>query len=197
MKTNKCVGVVFCLFVATCVHATDLHGKVVAVADGDTITVLDAQFQQHKIRLSGIDAPEKAQAFGQASKQHLSDLVFGREVLVSWRKHDRYDRIVGKVLIGDVDVCLTLVRMGMAWHYKRYQSEQTPADRAIYEAAESEARQAQVGLWVDANPIAPWAFRHPSRSQSRELPSPISFLKEAQPVMQTRWAALPKFPAVG
>jgi len=200
VKPNKClvIGWAFiCLLLSACAGAAELHGKVVAIADGDTITVLDAQHQQHKIRLSGIDAPEKAQAFGQASKQHLSDLVFGREVLVTWAKLDRYGRKVGKVWLGQADVCLVQVRMGMAWHYKRYQSEQPSADQALYEAAESAARQAQVGLWADASPVAPWAFRHPSRGQPRDVPSTISFLNEVQPVMQARWAALPKFPAVG
>ncbi len=197
LLANMRICIFLVLFWACHACATDLHGKVVAVADGDTITVLDAQYQTHKIRLSGIDTPEKGQAFGQASKQHLSDLVFGREVLVTWNKHDRYDRIVGKVMLGDVDVCLALVRMGMAWHYKRYQNEQSLADRAAYEAAESEARLARAGLWADANPVAPWDFRQRSRGQSRELPSPISSLLKTQPVMQTRWPTLPKFPTVG
>ena len=73
---------VLCL--ATCVHAVELRGKVVGVSDGDTVTVLDAERHQHKVRLAGIDAPEKAQAFGQASKISLSDQIFGREVAVTW-----------------------------------------------------------------------------------------------------------------
>ena len=81
---------VLCL--ATCVHAVELRGKVVGVSDGDTVTVLDAERHQHKVRLAGIDAPEKAQAFGQASKISLSDQIFGREVAVTWDKRDRYGR---------------------------------------------------------------------------------------------------------
>ena len=100
--------------------AADLHGKVVGVADGDTVTVLDAEKHQHKIRLAGIDAPEKAQAFGQASKKSLSDMIFGREVDVKWDKRDRYGRIIGKISANQTDVCLEQVRRGMAWHNKQY-----------------------------------------------------------------------------
>jgi endonuclease YncB( thermonuclease family) len=80
-------------------HADTLLGRVVGVADGDTITVLDADRQQHKIRLQGIDAPEKAQPFGQRSKENLSRLVFNKEVRVEWKKRDRHKRIVGKVWV--------------------------------------------------------------------------------------------------
>ena len=72
-----------------------LQGRVVGITDGDTLTVLDAQQRMHKIRLAGMDAPEREQAFGQRAKQHLSNLVFGQDVEVVWHKHDRYQRIVG------------------------------------------------------------------------------------------------------
>lgn len=74
------------------------------VADGDTLTVLDANHQQHKIRLSGIDAPEKAQAFGERSKQSLAAQAFNKNEKVEWNKQDRYGRIVGKILVDGVDV---------------------------------------------------------------------------------------------
>ena len=79
------------------IHAEVLVGQVVGVSDGDTITLLDRNNTRHKIRLSGIDAPEKAQPFGQASKKSLSDLVYYKQVLVSWQKKDRYQRIIGKI----------------------------------------------------------------------------------------------------
>jgi endonuclease YncB( thermonuclease family) len=85
--------------------ADTLIGEVVAVADGDTITLRDTS-QQHKIRLSGIDAPESDQEFGQASKQALSDWVLGKRVTVIWSKTDRYDRVLGTVIVGLVDVGL-------------------------------------------------------------------------------------------
>ena len=103
---------VLCL--ATWVHAADLRGKVVEVSDGDTVTVLDAERHQHNVRLAGIDAPEKAQAFGTASKNRLSDQIFGREVAVSWDKRDRYGWIIGKISVDHRDVCLEKIRHGMA-----------------------------------------------------------------------------------
>ena len=104
---------------------TQATGKVIRVADGDTITILDPSNTQLKIRLNKIDAPEKAQAFGQRSKQHLSDIVFGRSVTVTWDEKDRYGRILGTVWLDGRDINLQMVRDGFAWHYKRYDS--TPA----------------------------------------------------------------------
>jgi endonuclease YncB( thermonuclease family) len=147
------------LCIAASVQAEALVGKVVAVADGDTITVLDAAQVEHKIRLNGIDAPEKAQPFGQQCKQLLADRVFGQEVRVAGSKVDRYRRLVGKVLIGDVDANLEQVKAGCAWHYKFFQGDQEPYDRALYANAENEARQAGRGLWVDPEPMPPWEWR--------------------------------------
>jgi endonuclease YncB( thermonuclease family) len=142
------------------VSADTITGKVVAVADGDTVTVLDAGKVEHKIRLAGIDAPEKAQAFGNRSKEHLSGLVFGKTVTVDWNKKDVYGRTVGKVLVAGSDANLAQVQAGMAWHYKKYQNEQGPSDRANYAQAEDNARAGRVGLWADTNPIPPSDFRH-------------------------------------
>lgn len=141
-----------------------LTGKVVAIADGDTITVLDASNVQHRIRLQGVDAPEHRQAFGTVSRTHLGDLVFGKTVTVEYSKTDQYGRIVGKVLLAGRDICLEQVEAGMAWHYKQYQDEQTPEDRKLYAQAEDAARATQKGLWADAHPIPPWDFRHGTRS---------------------------------
>lgn len=151
----------FCI--ALPAFAASLAGKVVGVTDGDTITVLDAANVQHKIRLAGIDAPEKSQAFGQRSKEHMSALVFGKTVEVIWNKTDRYGRTIGKVVVAGQDANLDQVRSGLAWHYKAYEREQTPADRATYAQAETEARTRHVGLWQDANPTPPWDYRHGRR----------------------------------
>ena len=147
-------------FVVSGVSAeTILDGWVVEVADGDTLTVLDAQKKQHKIRLLGIDAPEKAQPFGQKSKESLSGLAFQKQVQVRSSKQDRYGRTVGQVFVGNMDVCLEQVKLGMAWHYKTYQREQSPEDRVLYDRAESQAREQRVGLWQDPSPLEPSAFR--------------------------------------
>ena len=151
-------------------RADVIGGRVVGVADGDTITVLDASNSQHRIRLQGIDAPESRQAFGARLKQHLSDLVFNKEVSVEWEKRDRYGRVLGKVLVGGSDACLAQVRAGMAWHYKYYENEQSPGDRRLYAEAEREAREAGRGLWFDPNPIPPWDFRRGRRGAEAESP---------------------------
>jgi endonuclease YncB( thermonuclease family) len=133
--------------------AATLTGRVVGVHDGDTIKVLDANRQQHKIRLAGIDAPESRQAFGTRSRQNLSSLVFGKNVAVEWKKRERYKRIVGKVLVDGHDMNLEQVRAGMAWWYRQYAKEQTLADRQLYELAENDARAARRGLWADPQPV--------------------------------------------
>jgi len=145
--------------VSTVALADTLVGKVVGVSDGDTITVLDTRNTQHKIRLMGIDSPESAQPFGKHAKQSLSDLVFGKSVSVEWKKLDRYERIVGKVLVNGQDANLEQVRRGLAWHYKKFESEQEPLDRTTYSNAEVEARQGKRGLWSDPAPIPPWDWR--------------------------------------
>ena len=142
------------------IQAAIVQGKVVSVADGDTITVLDAQKAQHKIRLQGIDAPEKAQVFGNKSKQSLHEMVHGKQVSVDYQKKDKYGRLVGKVLLDSMDVCLEQVKRGMAWHYKQYARDQAPDDRGAYAEAEVAARAAQAGLWSDVAPVAPWEWRH-------------------------------------
>ena len=142
------------------VQADTLLGKVINVADGDTITVLDDTNTQHKIRLAGIDAPEKRQAFGNVSKQNLADMVAGQAVAVEWVKVDKYGRKVGKVLLAGTDCNLVQVKRGLAWHYKQYQREQSFTDQQSYAAAETEARAAKLGLWRDAEPMPPWKFRH-------------------------------------
>lgn len=148
------------LSLASTALAGPIEGRVVGVADGDTITVLDADKVQHKIRLAGIDAPEKKQPFGQRSKESLSELVFSKTVTVETDKRDRYGREVGKVLVDGVDANLVQVQRGFAWHYKAYESEQPAIDRKVYADAENEARAARRGLWANVEPMPPWEFRN-------------------------------------
>ena len=138
--------------------AATLEGRVVKVADGDTITVLDATNVQHKIRLNRIDAPEKRQAFGEASRRHLASFVAGKGVKVEWEKRDQYGRILGTVKIDGKDVNLQMVKDGLAWHYKHFD------DTKAYADAETEARQKKLGLWRDAKPQPPWEFRKAKRA---------------------------------
>lgn len=147
------------LLLAGALNAATLQGKVIGVADGDTVTLLDDQKNQHKIRLQGIDAPEKAQAFGNKSKQSLHEMVHGKEVFVDVQKKDKYGRSVGKIMVNQTDACLEQIKRGMAWHYKQYANEQSPEDRDVYAQAESTARAQSLGLWKDKSPTPPWAFR--------------------------------------
>lgn len=155
--------VVAALLLVSTAYASTLVGRVVGVADGDTVTVLDATNTQFKIRLMGIDAPEKKMPFGQNSKQHLSDLVFNKQVTVEYNKQDKYGRTVGRILVNSVDANLEQVKAGLAWHYKQYQREQSVGDRAAYAQAEEQARSAHLGLWADPDPTPPWDWRHERR----------------------------------
>lgn len=145
------------------VQAAQLQGKVVGVTDGDTITLLDADLTKHSVRLTGIDAPEKRQPFGQVSKQSLSSLVFGKTVTVTYDKQDRYGRILGRVGTPDgQNANLQQIQKGMAWHYKHYERDQSPNERRDYAEAERVAQQRKAGLWVDKNPTPPWDWRRGS-----------------------------------
>jgi endonuclease YncB( thermonuclease family) len=121
-----------------------------------------------KVRLSGIDAPERRQAYGERAKEHLAALTHGKAVLVTWTKRDRYGRIVGRVLAPEcsaegcrytLDVALEQIKAGFAWHYKHYEREQAPHERIRYSALELEARLQRNGLWNDPRPVAPWSYR--------------------------------------
>ena len=151
------------VFLWQTLNAEALSGKVIHVADGDTITILDSSNQHLKIRLSGIDAPEKAKAYGQRSKEHLSGLVQGQQVIVETAKKDKYGRHVGHVLINGQDVNLEQLRAGLAWYYREYERELTPDLQKNYALAEAEAKDARMGLWSDAQPVPPWQWRHPAR----------------------------------
>lgn len=151
--------VILALLLGLSCNAGTVEGRVVAIADGDTITVLDADRVQHRIRLGGIDAPEKRQAFGTRAKQSLSDMVFNKAVTVETGKTDRYGREIGKILVDGRDANLQQVQRGFAWHYKAYQREQSLSDRQLYDFAQSEAKAARRGLWQDAEPVAPWDWR--------------------------------------
>jgi endonuclease YncB( thermonuclease family) len=141
-------------------HAgTIITGRVVRVSDGDTLTLLDAEQRQHVVRLDGIDAPEKGQPFGHASKRHLSDLAFDRDSFAKCHKTDRYRRNVCRVIVDDVDLGLEQLRAGLAWVFSRYAHELPAQLRAEYIEAERAARDEQRGLWSETEPISPWEWR--------------------------------------
>jgi endonuclease YncB( thermonuclease family) len=141
------------------VYGKEITGRVVAVADGDTATVLVAGRQQIRVRLAAIDAPERAQPFGNRSKQALSKLVFGKDVVVRITDTDRYKRTVGIIMLGETDVNLEMVRLGYAWVYRQYVIDLPRAQALQYSAAEDIARRKERGLWVDKDPTPPWEWR--------------------------------------
>jgi endonuclease YncB( thermonuclease family) len=159
---------IYLCFIALLANAEVLVGKVVGITDGDTITVLDASKSQHKIRLMGIDAPEKSQEFGAASKQALSNYIYQKEVTVEYKKLDKYKRKVGKVILEGKDICLAMIELGMAWHYKDYEKEQSKTDRDLYSQSELKARIEKRGLWQASNPIAPSSFRQMQSKRKNE-----------------------------
>ncbi|KAF1021872.1 MAG: hypothetical protein GAK30_01561 [Paracidovorax wautersii] len=139
----------------------------VGVTDGDTIKARCGQpgaYEQVTVRFGGIDAPEQKQAFGQRAKQALSDLVYMKPVKLDCYKQDRYQRHVCNVSTDAAgDVGEAMLRLGMAWWYRHYSNEQTPAARVAYEKAEGDARAAWRGLWSDPHAQAPWEWRRVQR----------------------------------
>ena len=148
------------IFLFHSLFSAEIKGKVIAVSDGDTITVLDEMDQgKFKIRLDKIDAPEKKQAFGNKVRQYLSSCVSGRDVTVRFRAVDRYGRIIGIVFCGGIEINLAMVQNGYAWHYCFY--DKTPA----YIQAEKQARSEKKGLWADSAPENPQQFRQIKNSR--------------------------------
>jgi len=150
-----------CLLISSHLNATEIYGKVVGVTDGDTIKVLDADNTLHKIRMYGIDAPEKKQPFGQKAKGHLSSIVFSKNVRVNIINADRYGRSVGIVYLKDGftrnSVNLDMIIEGYAWAYLQY--IKALEDRILYAECQDKAKNLKLGLWVDKNPTAPWEYR--------------------------------------
>ena len=154
IKTFRFALVLLCLFLSTAI-AQAWQGKVVRVIDGDTVIVLNIDNQQTKIRLYGIDAPEKKQAFGTKAKQFLSSLIFGKVVDVVDLGNDMYGRTVGKIYLDSQYINLRMVECGYSWHYRRY----APKDSEL-SLAQDHAKQQQLGLWSDPKVVAPWDYRH-------------------------------------
>lgn len=163
IEARKMIARLTTLLILSCAIAPgeELRGKVVKITDGDTLTVLDADKVQHKIRLEGIDAPEKGQAFGTKSRESLGEKVTEKEVLIVWEKKDRYGRILGDVYRDGRHINQEMVEEGMAWHFKQYSKAKELAD------AEIAARKAERGLWKDPEPIPPWEFRKQQREKSK------------------------------
>ena len=146
------------MLLTTATNAGTLTGLVVGITDGDTLTLL-VDRQQYKIRIAGIDAPERHQAWGDKSKLNISRLSFNQPAVADCPKVDRWGRQICKVTVNGVDIGLEQVKDGMAWWFRKYAKEQAAEDRSDYENAESMSQLRRLGLWGDANPMPPWDFR--------------------------------------
>lgn len=147
------VFVSICLIINT-LKADVLSGEVVSIADGDTLSILTESKQQIIIRLNAIDAPEKGQAFSNASKKSLSSICFKKTATVETFGLDKYGRTIGDVTCDQVNANSHQVDNGMAWVYRKYSN--APALIAL----EAQAKNMGLGLWDDPNPVPPWDFRH-------------------------------------
>jgi endonuclease YncB( thermonuclease family) len=145
-------------------NAETLTGKIVRVSDGDTLVLRTNPPADYRIRIAGIDAPEKGQAFGRRSQQSLAKLVLNRQAMLDCFKIDQFRRRICRVVVDGIDVALEQVRLGNAWWFRRFASEQTSVERSAFERAETEARRRRLGLWGEANPIAPWDWRASKKS---------------------------------
>jgi len=155
------------------IRAEELHGRIIGLADGDTATVLDADRAQHRVRIAGIDAPERGQPGAQRSKESLFALVYDQPVRVEWTSRDRLGQIVGKIWVASpdspcrgkpdcpmtVDVGLAQITIGRAWWFRPSADGQSPEDRGRYEFAEQEARAKKAGFWRDGTAVPPWEWR--------------------------------------
>lgn len=158
------------IFFSISLYSAEIIGKVIKVADGDTITVLDDNNKKHKIRLAKIDAPELKQSYGIKSKNYLESLIYNKPIKVLYSSIDRYKRILGIVYLGDKEINLIMLKNGLAWHYY---TDKTPS----YIQAEKSARDKKIGLWSESNPINPYIFR---RKQKKSLKKNDLRLKKSQ-----------------
>lgn len=165
-------AIVFCCSAAALLapaFAETLLGRCVGVTDGDTCTLLLTDAEGGKrtatIRFHAVDAPESRQAYGQAAKKFVSELIFNKDIRVETQGRDKYGRLIGRVFVNDTDVNLAVVKAGYAWWFRKY-----AANEPAFAAAEEAARSARRGLWQEKDPVAPWDFRHKKKA-SRTVPS--------------------------
>lgn len=157
MSVRRALILMFGMCLMTAAQANEFFAKVVAVLDGDTVLIKRSKGLA-KVRLAGIDAPEKAQTFGETSKRSLATMVAGKQIKIVSVAVDQYGRIVGNISVGGLDVNAEQVRLGMAWEYSRFHNN------ADLLALQKEAQSVPRGLWAMSDPMPPWEWRkaHPS-----------------------------------
>lgn len=154
---NKiCLIIIFFLFLSNCLYS-QLKGRIIGVSDGDSVSLLDENNVVFKIRLNGIDAPEKKQDYGSVSKNFIGDLIYDKKVWVITNGKDRYGRTIGTIYLSESmngkSVNEMSLENGMSWHYKKYDNN------IFWSNLELKAKEGKVGLWKLPNPIPPWSFR--------------------------------------
>lgn len=152
MRLNRLLKVLVISALAHSCGYSQLVGKVTAIADGDTFTMLVSN-EQTRVRLHGIDCPERGQDFSKAARQFLAEMIFEKEVTVKEMDTDRYGRTIGIVIIDGKNINEELLKAGLAWHYKRYDLN------SIWAKFEEQARYEKKGIWSQPNPIPPWDWR--------------------------------------
>lgn len=158
-EMRRSLQLILLVFLFTDCSTASVKGTVVKVVDGDTFTILTEGKKQVKVRLHGIDAPEKGQDFANVSKQHLADLIQGEIVQINVQKKDRYGRVVAIAYVDKVNINEEMLTEGLAWHYKSYDNNPKWAE------LESLARKNRKGIWSLPAPTAPWKFRELKRKK--------------------------------
>lgn len=153
----KLLYTILLLALSLSIQSKALKGRIVKVSDGDTVTLLDSTNTQHKIRLDGIDCPEKGQPFGTKATDFVKKLTTGKIIVVEWEKKDRYGRILGYVYADGVNVNKELLKNGLAWHYKHFNKDKELAK------LEQQAKDKKLNIWSDKNPIEPYRWRKGDR----------------------------------
>lgn len=156
---RKLLILIMTLFIVTLSFATTIKGKVIKVADGDTITILEENGNKTRVRFYGIDAPEKKQNYGIKSLDVLKDLIDKKEVEIEVKDKDQYGRVVGIVYYDKMNINLYMLETGNAWWYKQYSKHNIE-----FKIAEEKAKLEKLGLWKEKNPTPPWIYRKEKRN---------------------------------
>ena len=162
-------------------HAATLFGKVVEVTEGDVLTVMNMK-RPARIRLIGVDAPEKNQPFGDVARQHLSDLVLGQNVMVEYSGIGRDGTIVGRVLLNNADMNAQMIRDGAAWFDPSFKGELGEEKHDIYSQSQQAARTEKRGLWQTGDAVAPWEFVKNQEAKNQALASVVRSIGNVKPV---------------
>lgn len=164
MRVSRIAVCVLFLAALSPLSADDsVEGKVTRIIDGDSILVTDAKSVEYEVQLEGIDAPELKQDFGKESTEGLTKLLKGKTVRLTWKSTDNFDRLLAQVYDGEKHINMEMIKSGMAWHFKRYNKDETLSK------AETEAKEAKKGLWATESPVAPWDYRKENKAPDKPL----------------------------